>query len=406
MPQLQEKNRCTGCSACAAACPVQCISMHMDQEGFAYPRIDATGCIECGACQRVCPVSFTDHFEENCSLDIYGCQNKDEAARRGSTSGGMFAALAEEILRRGGLVCAAGFDAQANVRHQIISDPAELPGLQGSKYVQSDLGDCFARICSHLKTGSTPVLFVGTPCQSEALARLVKEDQRDRLYLADLFCYGVPSPGLYEKWIAYLEKRYGQKVRNIVFRDKKYGYSGVNTRIYFQNGKILEDVFDAKSYLKTMFSHIGLRPACYDCPFRGKERHTDFTLGDMWEIGQFEPAMDDDKGTTHLQLHTERARALFVCVQERLTACHVAHLEAEARIQKIKEGAFVRKIPPKREAFFRDMVSMAYPDLIAKYLPPTQKERVARWVKPVLAHIPGSRVVFRALKRQKRKRRK
>lgn len=43
---------CIKCGACAAACPVSCIS-----EGETKYQIDETMCIECGACAATCPVS-------------------------------------------------------------------------------------------------------------------------------------------------------------------------------------------------------------------------------------------------------------------------------------------------------------------------------------------------------------
>ncbi|OON98761.1 MAG: ferredoxin [Epulopiscium sp. Nele67-Bin004] len=42
---------CISCGACAAACPVSCIS-----EGESIYEIDAAQCVECGACASVCPV--------------------------------------------------------------------------------------------------------------------------------------------------------------------------------------------------------------------------------------------------------------------------------------------------------------------------------------------------------------
>ena len=41
---------CISCGACAAECPVECISA-----GDIYV-VDAGSCIECGACAGVCPV--------------------------------------------------------------------------------------------------------------------------------------------------------------------------------------------------------------------------------------------------------------------------------------------------------------------------------------------------------------
>ena len=42
---------CIGCGACAADCPVECIS---EQDGKYV--IDADKCLDCGACAGSCPV--------------------------------------------------------------------------------------------------------------------------------------------------------------------------------------------------------------------------------------------------------------------------------------------------------------------------------------------------------------
>lgn len=51
----KNKYDCTGCGACKAVCPVDCISFVSDEEGFSYPVADS-GCINCGKCEKVCPV--------------------------------------------------------------------------------------------------------------------------------------------------------------------------------------------------------------------------------------------------------------------------------------------------------------------------------------------------------------
>ena len=48
---FQISDDCLKCGACAANCPVQCIS-----EGEAKYEIDPERCIECGTCAGVCPV--------------------------------------------------------------------------------------------------------------------------------------------------------------------------------------------------------------------------------------------------------------------------------------------------------------------------------------------------------------
>lgn len=44
-------DECISCGACAAECPVSCIS-----EGDGKYVIDESVCVECGTCASVCPV--------------------------------------------------------------------------------------------------------------------------------------------------------------------------------------------------------------------------------------------------------------------------------------------------------------------------------------------------------------
>lgn len=63
--------RCVGCYLCAAACPVDCISLQAteDENGRRYPeffRINFSRCIYCGYCEEACPtyaIQLTPDFE-------------------------------------------------------------------------------------------------------------------------------------------------------------------------------------------------------------------------------------------------------------------------------------------------------------------------------------------------------
>lgn len=63
--------RCVACYLCAAACPVDCISLQAteDEHGRRYPeffRINFSRCIFCGFCEEACPtyaIQLTPDFE-------------------------------------------------------------------------------------------------------------------------------------------------------------------------------------------------------------------------------------------------------------------------------------------------------------------------------------------------------
>ena len=63
--------RCVACYLCAAACPVDCISLQAaeDKDGRRYPeffRINFSRCIFCGFCEEACPtyaIQLTPDFE-------------------------------------------------------------------------------------------------------------------------------------------------------------------------------------------------------------------------------------------------------------------------------------------------------------------------------------------------------
>ena len=100
---IQDKSKCSGCSACYSICPKNCISMVEDNEGFLYPKADKNSCINCGLCDEVCPLNEENNQKNGvvCSSVI---QHKDKRILRQSTSGGAFTPIAEYILEQDGVV--------------------------------------------------------------------------------------------------------------------------------------------------------------------------------------------------------------------------------------------------------------------------------------------------------------
>lgn len=98
---IDDKTDCCGCTACKSICPKEAISMKEDEEGFLYPVVDKNKCINCGLCKKVCPI-INRVSEVKKEQEAYIVNNKNEAVRSESTSGGAFTPIAEYIIDKRG----------------------------------------------------------------------------------------------------------------------------------------------------------------------------------------------------------------------------------------------------------------------------------------------------------------
>lgn len=311
------KEMCCGCGACADACHACAIKMIEDHEGFFYPQVDREKCTNCGRCRQVCPVNKQD-FAKNSDRDVevqkepsnqyFGVQAKESEIRYSSSSGGIFPLLAHYVLTRQGVVYGAGYDGNMKVVHQEVHSLEELVQIKRTKYVQSSLNGIYKRIEWQLKQGQW-VLFCGTPCQAEAL-RLFLGSAYERLLLMDLVCYGVPSPGLWQDYVKYLEHRHGGMMTDFSFRDKRNKDNGHMRSFLIDDTEYVESLY-SDLYCKLYFGNYILRPACHACQFCTTRRNSDLTIGDFWGIEHVRSDVDDGMGTSLVILHTAKVKKIW-----------------------------------------------------------------------------------------------
>lgn len=256
-----------------------------------------------------------EQIPEECSNQYFGAKAKAEDVRYGSSSGGVFHILAEYVLERNGVVYGAGYDSNMRVVHQEAENLDGLEKIKRTKYVQSDMEGIFLHVEQHLKE-KRRVLFCGTPCQTRALKLFVGQDY-ERLLLVDLVCYGVPSPGVWESYVKYLERKHHGKMTDFSFRDKRardYGH----TCAYVISGREYAGSIYQDPFCMMYFKNVILRPSCYSCKFCTVDRDSDLTIGDFWGIEHVRPEMDDGMGNSIVLLHTARAQEIWGQIQERM----------------------------------------------------------------------------------------
>lgn len=305
MIKLQNKKDCCGCYACITCCPVACIEMQDDTEGFAYPVVNVEQCLDCGLCEKVCPV--LNNQQSRKPIYVYAVKAKSEEIRKNSSSGGVFSLLAERVIQSGGIVFGACFNENNEVVHGYTGTIDGLEAFRGSKYVQSKIGDAYKTVEDILKSGKV-VLFSGTPCQILGL-RLFLRKQYSNLLTVDIICHGVSSPKVWSIYQKQLLKGMPQyKIENVNFRDKQYGWRNFSFSLDFVKGKHAIHLVEPKYlnyYMRAFLSDINLRPSCYQCPVRSLKSGSDITLGDYW--GKDSAILDflDDKGVSAVLLNTQ-----------------------------------------------------------------------------------------------------
>lgn len=286
---------CFGCSACVTICPQKALSLMPDEEGFLRPRIDQKKCNQCSGhslCKEVCP-ALQDCIPDNEYYPKSYAFGAEDNLRKKSASGAVFPVLAEYFLETGGYVCGAVWKKDWSVAHIVSNERADMEKMRDSKYVQSNMEDCYAKINSLLKQGKK-VLFTGTPCQVAGLKGYLR-GERENLYCVDLLCHGAASPLVFKQYLRECLNK-DETVTDICLRDKKLGWKAFVSSLYVQNEKGRKYRKKSFDYGRMYITWLSVKEECFDCKFRTFPRQADLSMGDFFSIGGIDESLDDDKG--------------------------------------------------------------------------------------------------------------
>ena len=364
MPVPISKSECCGCSLCAEICPVNCITMITDDEGFRYPQVDDSICIHCEKCKKVCPFAARENDGSTVKEAIVS-QHINEEELRKSRSGAAFAICSDWILENGGVVYGTILTPQMAVAHVRATNKNDRDKMRGSKYAQSNIEGLFADILEDAQ--NRRVLFSGTACQVDAINAYFREKHgcTENLYTMDVICHGVPSPKMFMEYIAYLEHKEGGKITSFDFRDKSFGWDS-HTETYCIGNKTEHSTL----YRKLFYEHIILRPSCHNCHYASLNRVSDLTIADAWNIQKIYPEMDYKKGVSLCIAGTEKGKQLLEHIKRE-------SIWKPAKIEDFMQHNMQKPTAPskKRAAFWHDYQRKGFEYVLNKYA----KKRI--WVR-------------------------
>ena len=308
-------NECTGCSVCADICPRNCIKMEQSKYGYLIPKVEKGTCIKCNLCEKVCPV-LSPVRKKYADRKVFSAYNINEQKRLLGSSGSVFYLLAEFVLRCEGVVYGAAFEGHFQLKHKRITEIEQLLPLLKSKYVQSDIRGIYKEVKKDLKEGRV-VLFVGTPCQCNALYKFLGHKEYENLILIDFICHGVPPQELLDKSLTLYEHRNACVIESFEFRNKRHDCLHsfrMCTKDKDGNKRVIHEKYDKFPYYQAFRDCLTYRRSCYRCKFCVKERVSDITLADFWGLTSIESCLSDtdfNKGISMCIINSDKGNSIF-----------------------------------------------------------------------------------------------
>jgi len=278
----------------------------------------------------------------------FACINADSSIRKVSSSGGIFHALGQETINKGGVVFGARFDEKFQVIHDYAENSAKLEKFLRSKYVQSRIGDSYISVKKFLNQDRF-VLFSGTPCQIGGLIKYLGKSLANSPYLLliDVVCHGVPSPLIWEKYLVQIAGN--RQTVGVNFREKKPGWKLYSLKVDLSDSSSYVEPLTKDPYMQAFLQNLSLRPSCYSCHFKGTQRESDITLADFWHVEEVLPGIDDDLGISLILTHSKEG---FNILNEISTIKIIGEVDTEKALMFNSTAKHSAKKPSRRVKVF------------------------------------------------------
>jgi coenzyme F420-reducing hydrogenase beta subunit len=310
-------------------------------------------------CKSVC--AFQNGYVNNGDEPTaYALRNKDDNVVFNSSSGGAFYAIATTVINEGGVVFGCCMDDSLNVVHSFTNAIEGLNRFQGSKYVSSNLGNCFELIQDKL-VSSHKVLFTGTPCQCAAIRNLVGDNKN--LITVDFACHGVSSPEVFRSYINYLEDIYNKKIIGYKWRTKDKGWMGYLHKANFFDNSFVFNTKEMQDYKKVFFLDFVLRECCASCPFTNFKRPSDITMCDFWGVERYFPMLADNKGASCVLINTTLGADIFNSLKNSIT-----YFQCDKNMPNCERLYEPSKRNPRSKEFIQAWLNSGYAYAVSRFI--------------------------------------
>lgn len=378
---IQENNKeCCGCGACESICPKHAITLVEDTETFLYPKINSNLCVDCGLCEKACPLNYDSFSSPEMIQSFVGTYNSDDVIYN-SSSGGAFTALYEIYISRGFKVYGVQYDEHLKVVHGVATTIEECEKFRKSKYIQSYYDGYYEKIVTDLKDGQN-VLFSGVSCQCAALSAYLKTKKVDtaNLILVNILCHGVPSQKMFDDYIKEEEKEEEALVYKYRFKNKQAFKDRVNSRtawVEFRNGHKYIRTVEDDAFLRGYYKRLFYRPSCAVCHFARKDRLSDFTIADAWNIEKIKPNYNPLAGTSLILFNTEKAKIVLEDIKSKMILEEVPNEWSLSSQRLFRAPTDMHK---NRDKFFEQWPKRGFKKAVFMCTKPSLKVRLSRFI--------------------------
>lgn len=313
----------------------------------------------------------------------YAVWHPDDAIRMASSSGGAFSLMAEQILKRGGVVFGAAWVDGLRVKIVPVERLDDLGMFRGSKYVSSDAAESYKIVPGMLERGRL-VLYSGAPCQIAGLKAALKGRSYPNLITVDFICHGMPERKVFEKYIRFLESRYGDRIDRVFFRDKAFGVEcNLLLKVALRNGDVRRITGRDNTYYHGFIHNIINREICAKCCYNFLPRQADISLCDYRGLGEhvaFVHEADKVKGFTGVMVNSGQGKAFLDSLPQATIVERPFDELANSQCCLRTHNASA----PEATDFRADFERMTWKELSEKYLTPPMRYLGYIWARRIL----------------------